>query len=524
MEKKLQIIENVTPPQNRETLWLDSSAEPKVLKYFTPYGTWEAVTGSGSSSSSSNKKQITQADLDNLRQTIVRQIPSKVSQLSNDRNYITANQVPQPDLSMYAKTQDITQLVQALVQQQLSGYLKASEVDESLIKTEMSLTIDTLESGIQSITAVSGSASWIKGRRCLAKPIASGVAICYLSEYNSEYYHDDVTPALLDGTEGYWMTELPEYWWQAISVGDSFMYNTSLTNTLPHHSGKTLVGVVPSNTRRIVLASGLRQPYSSSATSTSDKATSQKYANSSQKIYRSSSSTQYTATQGEPIAPMTYISKSRAQSLAKNISSGWDIISYETYKKIAWLSFLKYKTFNLSSVLGEGNVSNYTTLGNTSSLGNKDGKVSNGNTNLLGIENWYKGIMEVVDLGSMTVNTATAPYETTYTKVPGALGVSNFTSSYQYRYPSKFILGEYADLLPLEFTDSSNAIGAYWYNSTGYSNPTSAELHKGTTGGLLDVDLSSSGTIFSSEGFRLQYTGNITVIDDPAQFKAITMI
>lgn len=44
--------------------------------------------------------------------------------------------------------------------------------------------------------------SWIKGRRCLVKKTADGVAICYLDENNSELFHDGTTAAKLDGSMG----------------------------------------------------------------------------------------------------------------------------------------------------------------------------------------------------------------------------------------------------------------------------------------------------------------------------------
>lgn len=56
-----------------------------------------------------------------------------------------------------------------------------------------------------------GDSSWIKGRRCLVKKTDTGVAICYLDENNSELFHDGVTPALLDGSMGQWMTDIPSY-------------------------------------------------------------------------------------------------------------------------------------------------------------------------------------------------------------------------------------------------------------------------------------------------------------------------
>jgi len=109
----------------------------------------------------------------------------------------------------------------------------------------ITITFDDNDSGAL-LTSDGGDNSWIKGRRCLAKPQSDGsVSICYLDENNSELYYDGTTAADLSGAQGQWMTDIPEYWfYMDESVTDKHTLYLSPTEVEGwKHSRRVLVGV-----------------------------------------------------------------------------------------------------------------------------------------------------------------------------------------------------------------------------------------------------------------------------------------
>ena len=106
------------------------------------------------------------------------------------------------------------------------------------------LLIDDWNNYHAEIPVIQKDISWVKGRRCLVKKTAEGVAICYLDENNSELFHDGTTPAKLDGSMGQWMTDLPEFSYSCTEgESDWVKLHISKELNLANKSRRVLVGV-----------------------------------------------------------------------------------------------------------------------------------------------------------------------------------------------------------------------------------------------------------------------------------------
>lgn len=334
--------------------------------------------------------------------------------------------------------------------------------------------------------------SWIVGRRCLAKKTDNGVAVCYLDENNSELFHDGVTPAVLDGTMGQWMTDLPEYYFHV----DESVAGTHKFQVLPTEqadwkkSRRVLLGVTKG-----VIRDG--------------------------KLWSVS---------GE--APDTGSNIEQFHDYAVVCGDGFDIIDYETHCKLAHLFYTKYANRNpqVMSQFGTGSDTDLIgrTSGTTASLGNNDGK-SDTQVSFLGVEDPYGNVSEwmggihhddqnyyIYD-GFEPGQIPTVPYRKYITPL-----------SYSSGYISKVEWGEYGDMIPTELSGSSSThycdngivVSNKWFSTdtsvkrSGYSSNNDGGFSYFDGG-----DSHSTGSV--NVGSRLQYRGNIEVIDDPATFIAM---
>ena len=330
--------------------------------------------------------------------------------------------------------------------------------------------------------------SWIVGRRCLAKKTDNGVAICYLDENNSELFHDGVTPAVLDGTMGQWMTDLPEDYFHV----DESVEGTHKFQVLPTErtgwkkSRRVLLGVTKG-----VIRDG--------------------------KLWSVS---------GE--APTTNETIITFHNNAIACGDGFDIIDYETHCKLAHLFYAKYADRNPQAMEQFGTGSNTTgrTSGTTASLGNNDGK-SDTQVAFLGVEDPYGNVYEwmsgihhngqtyyIYD-GFEPDQVPTAPYREYTTQL-----------TTQYGYISKVEWGEYGDMIPTELSGSSTThycdYGGYDVCSSGWCVFDRSCNYSSNDGGFTCFyGASSSSFANSGIGSRLQYRGTIEVIDDPATFIAM---
>ena len=322
--------------------------------------------------------------------------------------------------------------------------------------------------------------SWIKGRRCLVKKTADGVAICYLDENNSELFHDGTTVAKLDGSMGQWMTDLPEFNIQCTEgESDWVKLHISRDQEIGHKSRRVLVGVTKG-----VIKDG--------------KLWSRKYLLGSTADVRYSNDYLHTFTDA-----------------AIQIGTGFGTMDYEARCKIAYMFMAKYKNKNVESVeLFNSDFSSQPIVGTSSNFGNRDG-ITNRTITLFGLENYINTYFEYV--GDITISDNRIN-ELTYT-VNSETGRRSIIIPYGnvsvYGYISRMKWGEYADLIPIEASGHSK----YFYSDfAGIHNSDvgNSNIHL-VSGNLFELrqDTKTANNTITS---RLQYRGKIEVIDDPQEF------
>ena len=362
------------------------------------------------------------------------------------------------------------------------------------------LLIDDWNNYHAEIPVIQKDISWVKGRRCLVKKTAEGVAICYLDENNSELFHDGTTPAKLDGSMGQWMTDLPEFSYSCTEgESDWVKLHISKELNLANKSRRVLVGVTEAVSRSF---SGVNALWSC------------KYP------FGSTSSLQSTGN----LTSVTF------HNYANALGEGFDIVDYETHCKVAYMFMAKYKSKNPQGMeqFGLGRYIN-SSIGTTSTLGNNDGHTST-QVSIFGIEDWYGGREEF--MGGIHYNNAdsNAVYYIydgfSPDKVPTGLyrTINVNPSGISTRgYISRLEWGNHADLIPIEFSGTY----AYFYSDPGSQfdgwhiitrsgNSSSAES------GLFYFE----GQLYSNKsnqslGSRIQYRGKIEVIEDPQEFIAL---
>lgn len=338
--------------------------------------------------------------------------------------------------------------------------------------------------------------SWIKGRRCLVKKTEKGVAICYLDESNSELFHDGETEAKLDGSMGQWMTDLPEFNIQCTEgESDWVKLHISRDQEIGNKSRRVLLGVTEAVNR-------------------DGKLWSCKHSLGDTDDIRSTGS----------LTPIVF------HNYANALGEGFDIVDYESHCKVAYMFMAKYKNKDPQNMeqfgFGENNYDRV--IGTTSELGNTDGHTDT-QIAIFGAEDWYGckwewmggihcnntqegGLVYYIYDGFQPDQIPTVPYRTVD---------KDYMSMSTGGYISRMEWGENADLIPIEFSGTSKYFYADygvvgdpgWHvvlrsYSNGYDN-----------GGLFCFNSSNdSGGSYSNYGSRIQYRGEIEVIDDPQEF------
>ena len=320
------------------------------------------------------------------------------------------------------------------------------------------MTID--ESDDNSKIVVSGDSSWIKGRRCLAKNIDNGVAICYLHEDDSFKFHDG-TEAALDGSMGEFMVDFAEN------------YVTS------KNYGNDIVGVKVSPTegttkfRRVLLGAV--------AGSIDDNGTMHSIV-------------------GEDVRPSNIPAILEAHTAATNCGNGWDIMDYEAWNKITILSWAKHGTLDLDKIYGSDQ------FGNSVLLEIVDFTMG-------GLMYWIGGIAK------QRIESAEKPGSFIdrfyiYDGVPLDFSKDFRTIDVKYDGPSgtvgKMLWGEHADLIPIGMGTK------YSVNFYISSDPDISYVFRDISEFIVNV---SENVEYANA--RLQYRGNITVIDNPEEFKQL---
>lgn len=335
-----------------------------------------------------------------------------------------------------------------------------------------------------SISTTGNGIAWLAGKRCLAKKTSDGVAICYLDASNSNLFHDGTTSASLDGSMGQWMTDLPEYYFY-VDESTSGQHKVSLDATEKsgwQKSRRVLLGV----TKGIVTNS---------------------------KLWSKSGS-----------APTVSQTIGTFHTQANACGSGFDIIDYETHCKLAHMFYAKYGNRDPQNMsqFGTGSSTTGRTSGTTASLGNTDGKSST-QVNIFGVEDPYGNVYEW--MGGITGNGLTYYiYDGLTTDATPANSRTISVPSNTNGWITKVKWGTYGDMIPTEFGGSETTYYAD-YGYVGYSGWRvvfrSNDYSYSIGGFAFFYGNNSSSNSDSSVGSRLQYRGNITIIEDPAEFIAL---
>lgn len=346
-------------------------------------------------------------------------------------------------------------------------------IDTSITEVyPVEVTIGT--DGVPALDTNGEDTSWITGRRCLVKKTDDGVAISYLNGSNSNLFSDGTTAAALDGSMGQWMVDLPAFYYKVEN-------NKLLLSSIPidnyQYSERVLVGV----TKGIITNSKLWSKIGS--------------------------------------APSTGTIVD-FHNAASSIGEGFDIIEYETRKKLVHMYYAKNVTRNVLEGFGTNNA----VSGTTATLGNNNGTTST-QTNIFGIEDLYGNIGEFT-AGLISLDTQAfifkgyeidrqplAEYRSIY--FPFETTTSGFIS--------KISWNEHGDILPLAFSGSSTTYFCDYAEvvNTGWSVAIMGG-NSSANAGLTYLSLVNPST-YAEAGSRLQYKGKITVIDDPSKFKALSV-
>ena len=494
------VASKIAPRDTDRVLWLDYNTG--VLKAFNK-GTWQSL-GSGGEELELIKNRVenmyTKDQIDSMLNDA-----GKIVDIIVDGKSIVINKVANlSDIYSDVGTlkDNVSQITNTL--EETNGTLQSlNESVDSMSSTVEALSIAKGDAWVQidttnpSCEVNAQSAPFIKGKRCLVKPTDNGVAICYLDENNSNLYHDGVTEAKLDGTQGEFMVDLPEFYFKGVTNGDIYTYNIWQNNIKgAHKSRRVLLGAVEATSVDNVLHSRV-----TGEQSTGD------------------------------LTSVVFHQQANA------LGAGFDIVDYDAHCKVAWMQYAKYGNLNSQAIIGSGSYSYERIIGTTASLGNNDGADST-NTTIFGLENWWGdkwefigGLYEWNNKGKGEIYIFDGFLNSTsITGNPLTMGLVSSASEYrklnytvtsgQDGYISKMLLGEYGDLIPIEFNGSSSTFWAdYGWVDLGSvvagRSCSNASDYSGAAFLSLANDPSDAD---AASGSRLLYRGNIEVIEDPSIF------
>ena len=371
--------------------------------------------------------------------------------------------------------------------------------------------------------------SWIRGRRCLVRNTGSGVAICYLDENNSHLFHDGSTIAKLDGSMGDWMTDIPEYWYKVEEVenGKNILKISSTYIDGYKHSPRTLLGVAKA------------------------------YYDSNKEVLVSIENVKPTMTILQSGGVVKEFGILDLYKYCHNKGTGWMMIDYETHKKISHLFCAKYKTrnpwevdiFNASLIKKIA----YNT-GLSVNMGNNDGKyttIDGDVVSFLGIEDVYGNTQEYLegihgyrspDGVVVYIYDGLKPTVSDSSQLQNCreLLLTSFTGQKEYLGEIKNLYwGEYADVIPTSLVKWKESVDALSGNQTNYpdlgyiGSRYADKFHtvvRSWTGndikhcGIYTIHIAKpSWSSLTNSSTRIQYRGEIKVIDNPEDFLAPTL-
>lgn len=336
-----------------------------------------------------------------------------------------------------------------------------------------------------------------KWRRCLVKTTTVAgsalgeVAICYLKDDDSNFYHDG-TPAILTGSHGDVMVYQPDIYYRHQLIDDNkFGYNISGTPFDEYKKfGESLIGAYKA-----------AEPASGGGGSSSSSRALRSISGATPVVRKS----------------ITQFRSAAYSGGGSSINVGWDIINYHQHCVIALMFYAKYGTRDSQAVLGVGGAmynSNNTT-GSTNLIGNADTQNETANyVNFLGIEGEHGGICEFVS--GVTIN------DRVWTIINLDGTTRDVTASPDSGWITEIAAsaGPCFDLIPTQVGDSATTYYSdYYYQNTGSRVLARSSVSADASGGVSFTnvygDASSASTHFGS---RLAFRGKINVIDDPAEF------
>jgi len=328
-------------------------------------------------------------------------------------------------------------------------------------------------------------------RRCLAKYLGNGkMAICYLQNDNSNFYHDG-TAALLDGTEGDIMIYRPSYA-HLYEYIDSDRFNISFAlqplNGLWRTVDECLIGAY--------------EAYSVN-----------------NKLYSRS---------GVPSAGS--ISQTNFKAYARARGAGYQLIDYDMHKEISWLFYALYGTRNCQAICGSGTNAYDKATGQTNGIGNNDTTTANGNTmsvNFLGLENCWGNKYEFLDNVIYNPDASSlGVWQISDIKNGTIRRVQGITPGNAWVWPKRMISDDELDVIAKEggLSDSTGYCDGQ-YLSTALSRVVLRSYYSSYSGGGVSCaytynDASSTVAYYGS---RLAFRGEITVYENVEAFKALSV-
>lgn len=311
--------------------------------------------------------------------------------------------------------------------------------------------------------------------------------ICQLDDSNSNYYHDGTSAALNNlGVDV--MMKLPIFYTKAenttSSVWDISFSNVKKDNTWMEWGGD-LIGVYEG------------------------------FANDS-KLYSvvmsGSSSTRS-------------VSQAKFKTYARNRGNGFTIVKWKHQNIMAFLYYAMYGNTNCQATIGSGTSSYSKEMGVTNALGMSDTVAGgNGNSNSIkfwGLENWWGNKYEWVD--NVIVNPESVNGLWRITEDDGT--TRDVQGIKMDGYPTEMVIGPHLDLIPKTAGGSTTA-GYCDYIYTNSGSTARVVLRSSgyalAVGGVAYADAShDSSNAFDNSGSRLAYQGDITEIEDVAEFKQL---
>lgn len=328
-------------------------------------------------------------------------------------------------------------------------------------------------------------------RRCLAKYLGNGkMAICYLQNDNSNFYHNG-TAALLDGTEGDVMIYRPSYA-HLYEYIDSDRFNISFAlqplNGLWRTIDECLIGAY--------------EAYSVN-----------------NKLYSRSG-----------VQSAGNISQTNFKAYARARGAGYQLIDYDMHKEIPWLFYALYGTRNCQAICGSGTNAYDKATGQTNGIGNADTTTANGNTmsvNFLGLENCWGNKYELLDNVIYNPDASSlGVWQISDIKTGKIRRVQGITPGDAWVWPKRMIIGDELDIIAKEggLSDSTGYCDGQFLSTSLACVVMRSGNYSYSHGGVSYANVNDASYKYASIGSRLAFRGEITVYENVSEFKALPVL